>query len=105
MVGAPVSKAMDEVRISMEVEDDRLVHGEERIEIAIGQAVGMFRAGLQLKEVNHVYESNLDIRESFAQQHDRCECLLRGYIARRGHHQVRFSGHVVARPLPYADAL
>ena len=35
VVRAPVSKAMDQPRIAVEVENDRLIHGEEAIEVAV----------------------------------------------------------------------
>src|SRR5215813_1202579 len=70
MVRATVGQAMDEPGISVEIENDRLIHGEERIKIAIGQAVGMFAAGLQLEKINHIHVADLEIRKSFAQHYN-----------------------------------
>ncbi len=42
MIRAPVGELVNQRGIGMEVEDDRLVGGEERIEVAIGKPVRMF---------------------------------------------------------------
>ena len=42
----------------MEIEDDRLIDGEEGIEIAIGEAVRMFRVGHEAKKIDDVDEAN-----------------------------------------------
>src|SRR5687768_6287139 len=39
VVGAPVSQLVDQGRIAMEGENDRLVPGEERVERFVGKAV------------------------------------------------------------------
>src|ERR1700722_5561771 len=47
MVGATIGELVDQPGIAVEVEDDRLVLGEERIEIAIADSVRMLRLRLQ----------------------------------------------------------
>ena len=71
LVLAAVGQAVNQPGITVEVENDRLVGGEQRIEIRIGQPVRMFRARLQLEKVDHVNETDLQVREFLAQQH-RC---------------------------------
>jgi hypothetical protein len=51
----------------MEVEDNRLIGRKQRIEIGIGQAMGMFVVRLQLEQVNYIDKSDLQIGESFAE--------------------------------------
>ena len=47
LVGAGISQAVNQPGIAVEVEDDRLVDSEQRIEVSIGQTVRMFFARLQ----------------------------------------------------------
>ena len=39
VVGPPVGQAVDQPRVAVVGEDDRLVRGEERVELLVGQAV------------------------------------------------------------------
>src|SRR5262245_61864346 len=52
VVGPAIGKAVDEPWITMKRKHDRLVLGEERVEVVIAQAVRMFGRGLQLHEVD-----------------------------------------------------
>ena len=45
---------MDEPRIAVKGEDDRLVDGEEGVEVTIGEAVRMLARGLQRHEIDDV---------------------------------------------------
>src|ERR1700676_2329239 len=42
VIRAFVSELMNQPRVTMKIEDDRLVRGEEGIEVAVGKTVGMF---------------------------------------------------------------
>ncbi len=46
VIGAAVSEAMDQPRISVKREDDGLIGGEDRIEIGVGNSVGMLASRL-----------------------------------------------------------
>ena len=43
-----------------------LSDGEQRIEVAISQAVRMFRTGLQLEQIDDVNKANFQIGESLS---------------------------------------
>ena len=61
VIRAPISQPMNELRISVEIEDDRLVDREKGIEIAVGQSMRMLAGRLQFEEIDHVDEANLKI--------------------------------------------
>src|SRR6185369_14152398 len=81
MVCAAVRQPMDEPGVSVEVEDDWLIHSEERIKIPIGQAVWMFRAWLQLEKINHVDVADFEVRKLLTKQRNRSQSFLRRDIA------------------------
>jgi hypothetical protein len=54
VVGAAVGEAVDQRRIAVVGEDHRLAGGEQRVELAIGQAVWMLDLGLEAHEVDDV---------------------------------------------------
>src|SRR5215472_3520707 len=58
VVGAAVSEAMDQPRISVISKDHRPAGSEERVEVRVFQTMGMFRRGLQGHEINHVNDSD-----------------------------------------------
>ena len=105
VIGAPVRQPVNQPRIAVEIEDDRFVDREQRVEVPIGQSVRMLRAGLQLEQIDHVDETDLEVGEFLAQQRGRGQRFLRGDVAGRGHHYIGFAALVVARPVPDADAL
>jgi hypothetical protein len=67
MVGAAVGQAVNQSRIAVEIENHRAVHREQGIEVAVAQTVRMLRVGLQLEQVHHVNEADLDVGELLAQ--------------------------------------
>ena len=90
--------------ITVEVEDDRLIGGEQRIEIRICQPVGMFRTRLQFEQIDHVDETDLQVGELLAQQYRCCQSFLRGNIARGSYNHVGLTALIVTSPFPDADA-
>src|SRR5215469_12112620 len=95
---------MNQPRVSVEIENDRLVGSEQRIEVFVGQTVRMFLTRLQLEKVDNVNETDLNVRK-FLPQHCRCsQGLLRGDISGGSHHQVGLACLVVTGPVPDADA-
>src|SRR5215510_2770605 len=57
-----VGEAMDQPRVSMEVEDHWLIRCENRLELAVCQTVGVFGIRNQLSQVNDVREPDLHVR-------------------------------------------
>ena len=62
-----VGQLMDERRVAVEGEDDRLILGEQHVVLGVGQAVRMLPLGLQLHQVNHVDNANLEFGQLFPQ--------------------------------------
>ena len=88
----------------MEGKDDRLVLGEERIEICIAQPVRVLGLRLQLHEVDDVDHPDFQVGQMLAQNGNRGERFQRGHVAGASHHHVRLGVLVIAGPLPDADA-
>jgi hypothetical protein len=89
----------------MEVKDDRLVGRKQRIEVGIRQAMWMFCAGLQLEQVNHVDESDLQVRKPFSEQRCGCQCFLGGDVARGSKNNIGFLAFIITGPIPDTDTL
>src|SRR5579864_358080 len=87
----------------MKIKDNRFVSREERIEIAIRQAMWMFAARLQLEQVNHVNESDFQIRKSFSKKCRRRQCFLRRDVAGSSEDNIRFVTFIIAGPIPDTD--
>ena len=88
VIAAAVSQAMNERGIAVEGEDDRLVGGEEGIEIFVGQAVGMLRDGLQSHEVDYIDYADAKIGYVFTEQGDGSENFQGGNISGAGHDDI-----------------
>ena len=88
----------------MEGEDDRLVLGEECVEIRVAQSVRMLGLRLQLHQVDDVDHADLQLGQMLAQDGNGGQRLQRGHVAAAGHDHVRLDVLVVAGPLPDADA-
>jgi hypothetical protein len=56
-----VSQTMDQPRIAVEGEDDRLISGEQGIEIVIRQTVRVLARRLQFHQVYDIDDSNFQI--------------------------------------------
>ena len=59
MILAPVAEFVNQRSVGMEVEDDGLVRGEKRIEIAVGEPVRMLGGRQQAKKIDHIDEAYL----------------------------------------------
>src|SRR5450759_979017 len=101
---AAVGQAMDEPRVAVIGEDDRLVRGEERVELLVRHAVRMFGLGLQTHQVDHVYYADLDVRQVLAHQVDGGQGLQCRDVAAAGHDDIRLAALIVAGPVPDSDA-
>ena len=104
VAGPPIGQAVDEPRIAVKGEDDRLVDGEERVEVAIGEPVRMLARRLQRHQIDDVDDAYLELGRVLAQEVDRSQRLERRHVAAAGHHHIRLAAAVVARPWPDAQA-
>ena len=95
---------MDQPGIAVVGEDDRLVCGEQGVEVAVAQAVGMLGAGLEGHQVHDVDDADLEFGDVLAQHFDRGQRFERGDIAGAGHHHVGLAAGIVAGPRPDAEA-
>src|SRR5208337_484708 len=105
VVCAPIGETVNQPGIAMEVEDDQLVGRKQRIEISIRQAMWMFVARLQLEQVNHVNESDSQVRESFPKQCRRSQCFLGRDVAGCCKDHIGFVTFIIAGPIPDTDTL
>ena len=69
-VGTLVGQLMDQGRVTMECEDDRLILGEQSIVISVRQAMRMLGVGLKLHQVNNVDNADLQFGHCVAQDGD-----------------------------------
>ena len=98
-----VCQTVDQPGIGVEIEDNGLVIREEGRPLADCQTVGMLAMGNQLKEIDHVDESDLELGEVFAQQSSGSKRLHGWYVAARGHDHVGLFPLVVGCPIPDSD--
>ena len=99
-----IRKPVNQPRIAVEVEDDRLVGGEQAVELALGRPVRMLGRGLQPEEIHDVDEPQLEIGHPLAQDGRRGQRLHGGDVAARGQDHVRLLAGIGARPRPDAEA-
>ena len=78
---------------------------EQRVEVAVGQSVRMLRRRLELEQIDHVDEPDLQIRELLAQDGGCGQRFRRDHIARARDDDVGFDVLVRAGPGPDPDAL
>ena len=96
---------MDQPRVAVVGEDDRLVGGEHHVEVAVGQPVRMLGFVLQAHQVDDVDEPDLEFGQMGAQQIHRGQRLEGRDVAGRGEYHVGIAAeHLAARPLPDAHA-
>src|ERR1019366_9156141 len=65
----------------------------------------VFRAWLQLEQVNNVDKSDLQVREPFSEQRSGGQCFLSGNITRSCKNNIGFLAIIITRPIPDTDAL
>ena len=90
VVGPPISELVNQPRVSVKIENHRLVPSKQRIEIAIGQPVRVLRIVLQAEQINDVHKADLEVREMLSENGDGSQCLLRQNVACAGDDDVRF---------------
>ena len=68
MIGPPVGEPVNQPRVAMEVEDDRLVHGEQAVKVAITQPVRMLCVACNLNRsttlMKRIFRSGNSFRSS-----------------------------------------
>lgn len=102
---AAVREAVDEPRVAVVREDDRLVRGEERVEVAVGEPVRVLLRVLQPHEVDDVDDTDLELRQVLTQEVRSRQDLERRDVARTAEHDVRvLARYLGARPLPDPEA-
>ena len=105
VIRPPIRQPMNQPRVAVEGEDDRLVLREQRIEVSIRQAVRMLFRRLQFHQVHHVDDADFQFRQMLAKQLHGGQSLQSRHVAAAGHHHVRLAALVVAGPFPDAQAL
>ena len=105
MVVAAIGEFVDEGGVGVEVEDDGRAGGEEGVEVAVGEAVGVFGVGLEAVEIDYVDEADFEVGEVLAENGGCGEGFLRGDVAGAGHDDVGFGAVVGGGPVPDPDAL
>ena len=101
---AAIGEAMDQPRIAVKREQDRLVRGEDGVELLVGEPVRMLARRLQRHQVDDVDDADLQRRQPLAQQTHGRQRFERRHVAGARHHDVGRAVLVVARPRPDADA-
>ncbi len=104
VIFAAVAELVDERSVGMEIEDDRLVDGEEGIEIAVGEAVRMFGVGQEAEKIDHIDEANFQVGKMLFENGDGGERFHGGNIAGAGDDDVGFLAIVGGSPIPNANA-
>jgi hypothetical protein len=105
VIGATVCEFVNQPGIAVEVENNRLVHGKEAVEVPIRKAVEMLGMGLQLEEIHDIYETDFQAREVLPEQSGRRQGFHGRHVACARDHHVGFTSLVAAGPGPDADAL
>ena len=99
--GAAIGEAMNQPRVAVVGEHDRLVGRENRVEHIRGQAMRMLGGILQPHQVDHVDDPHLEVGESLAQDLGRRHGLERRDVSGACQHDVRlFARDFGARPVP-----
>ena len=100
---AAVGEAVDQPRVAVVGEDHRAVGGEERVELAVGQAVRVLGGLLQPHQVDDVDDAHAQVGQALAQDRRGGEDLDGRHVPGAGEDDVGIAV-VVARPVPDADA-
>ena len=99
MITPAICKAVNEPRVAVVSEDDRSVHREERVELAVGEPVRMLRIRLEAHEVDHVDEAHRQVGKLATKDGEGGQGLEGGGVPAGGEHHV-WVPVVVRRPFP-----
>ena len=64
VVGTAVGQPVDQPWITMKGENDRLIFGEELVEIRVAQPMGVLFPGLELHEVDDIDDTDFQVRQT-----------------------------------------
>ena len=104
MVCPPVGQTVDQPRVAVKGEDYRLISGEKRIKVLIGQPMRMFALRLKRHQINDVNNADLQLGKVPAENiHGRKRLQCR-HLSGASHYNVRFGPLIGARPFPDADS-
>ena len=104
MIGAAIGQTVDQPGIAVEGKDDRLVPGEEDVEVLVGDAVRVLALRLQRHQIHDIDDADLQFREVLAQDLHRRQRLQRRHVTAAGHDHIGIAAFVVAGPLPDAES-
>ena len=105
VVRTAVGEAVDEPRVAVVGEDDGTVSGEERVEFAVVEPVGMLAGRLQGEQVDHVDDPDPQFRDVVSEIVDCGEGLEGGDVPGASHDDVGLAAVVVGGPRPEPDSL
>ena len=88
VVVPPVGQTVNQPRVAVEGEDDRLVGREQLIEIPVAQPVRVLARRLQAHQVDHVDHADFQRGQMLAHERDRRERLERRHVAAAGHDDI-----------------
>ena len=80
-----------------------LVRGEERVELAVGEAVRVLALGLEPHQVDDVDDAHAELGQVLAQERHRGQRLERRHVAAAGQDDVGLAAVVVRGPFPDAE--
>ena len=63
VIRSPIGEAVDQPRVPVIGEDDRLIGCKHRVELRVGQTVRMLARRLKGHQVYHIHDANLNVRE------------------------------------------
>src|SRR5205814_10184668 len=101
----PISQPMNEPRIAVKGEDNRLVRREERVEFVVGQTMRMLARRLQLHQIDNIDDADFQLGRVLSKEVDGSERLQGRHVAATGHHDIGFAALVIAGPLPDPEPL
>ena len=105
VVSTTVDEAVDQCRIPVKSKNDRLVHGENRIEFQVSEAMRVAVTSFESEKVDHVDESNAE-RGDVGDQYVHCgESLKSWHVSSGCNDYVGLYSLVSAGPSPDSDAL
>ena len=103
VIAPTVGQLVDHRGIAVKGEDHRLVGREQLVKVPIFQTVRMLGLRLQHHQVDHVDDTDADVRNVLAQEGHGGERLEGRHIAGAGHDHIGVT-RIVAGPLPDARA-
>ena len=104
VAGAPVGQAVDQPRVAVEREDDRLVDREERIEVADpDRPCGCSLGGCSFIRLTTLTTRTFSSGACLSQKIDGGQRLQRRHVAAASHHDIGLAAAVVAGPFPDAE--